>query len=420
MSAAISLEDVHAAVGILREKAESQRSEDKEAVVKINAFLDEQETVNQKLTAELVEIKKGESQVLELKKDLDEKGVEAGEQRTRIDLLEKHLARSGDPEQKNYKDGAEFKAFNKWCRDGDESGEEFKALLRTDSAVDGGYLVTGEMDTSITKKIIEIDGMRQVARVRTIGSKSLEIPIRNTIPVATFEGEAEEGADSVSTYSNKVITPFRQTFTAPVTRDQLMDAEFDMESEILGDAGIAFAFGEGQGFITGSGHKDPEGLLTNTELTTLSSAATNDVGYKASGIAGSFSAENVITLCGELKSGYNPVYMLNRRELAFIRTFRTNDGAFLWQPGLNGPTANTLAGYNYVISNSMQDHAAGNFPLAFGDFAMGYTIVDRTGLSVVRDEFTLKKRAIIEFTMNRWVTGLVTLPEAIRLLKCEV
>ncbi len=409
MSAEISLEDVHTAVGILREKAESQRSEDKEAVVKINAFLDEQETVNQKLTAELNEVKKAEAQVLELKKDLDEKGVEAGEQRTRIDLLEKHLARSGDPEQKNYKDGAEFKAFNNWCRDGDESSEEFKALLRTDSAVDGGYLVTGEMDTAITKKIIEIDGMRQVARVRTIGSKSLEIPIRDTIPVATFEGEAETGADSVSTYSNKVITPYRQTFTAPVTRDQLMDSEFDMESEILGDAGIAFAFGEGQGFITGTGNKDPEGILANT---TLTGAARQSV------TSGGYTADDVIILSGDIKSGYNPVYMLNRRELAFIRTFRSTDGTFLWQPGMNGPTANTLAGYSYIISNSMQDRAGDTYPIAFGDFSMGYTIVDRTGLSVVRDEFTLKKRAIIEFTMNRWVTGLVTLPEAIQLLKC--
>ena len=38
-------------------------------------------------------------------------------------------------------------------------------------------------------------------------------------------------------------------------------------------------------------------------------------------------------------------------------------------------------------------------------------------MSVIRDEFTLKKRAIVEFTMNRWNTGQVTLAEAITVLQ---
>jgi hypothetical protein len=40
-------------------------------------------------------------------------------------------------------------------------------------------------------------------------------------------------------------------------------------------------------------------------------------------------------------------------------------------------------------------------------------------MSVVRDEFTQKKKAIVEFTMNRWNYGQVTLPEAIKLLEIK-
>jgi HK97 family phage major capsid protein len=57
--------------------------------------------------------------------------------------------------------------------------------------------------------------------------------------------------------------------------------------------------------------------------------------------------------------------------------------------------------------------------MAFGDFRRGYTIVDRTGMSIIRDEYTLKKLAKVEFTMNRWNTGAVTLSDAIKLLKCS-
>jgi HK97 family phage major capsid protein len=86
-------------------------------------------------------------------------------------------------------------------------------------------------------------------------------------------------------------------------------------------------------------------------------------------------------------------------------------------PGLNGPVANSLAGFPYAVANTMADEANNSYSLAFGDFRRGYTIVDRTGMSVVRDEFTLKKKAIVEFTMNRWNTGIVTLPEAIKVTK---
>ena len=55
---------------------------------------------------------------------------------------------------------------------------------------------------------------------------------------------------------------------------------------------------------------------------------------------------------------------------------------------------------------------ATNPSVAFGDFRRGYTIVDRTGMSVVRDDVTAKRRAVVEFTMNRWNTGQVTLDPA--------
>ena len=83
---------------------------------------------------------------------------------------------------------------------------------------------------------------------------------------------------------------------------------------------------------------------------------------------------------------------------------------------MNGVVANTINGFPYLIADDMPDIANGSKSIAFGDFLRGYTIVDRTGLSVVRDEYTQKKLAIVEFTLNRWNTGQVTLPEAIKII----
>jgi HK97 family phage major capsid protein len=287
---------------------------------------------------------------------------------------------------------------------------EQKVLLRTDSAVDGGILAPSELDNQIMKKITEIDPIRSIARVRTISSKSMEMAIRNTIPTATYEGEAETGADSISQYESVTVTPYRQTHTSPITKDMLMDAAFDMDSEIASDSAEAFGFGEGAGFVLGDGFKKPEGFMQNAIILAATRAGTT-------GTAGVIPVVDVILLSGDLKTGYNPVYVLNRRTLASLRSKVSTTGSFIWEPGLNGPVANTLAGFPYVVANTMADEANNSYSLAFGDFRRGYTIVDRVGMSVVRDEYTLKKKAIVEFTMNRWNTGIVTLPEAIKVTK---
>lgn len=388
----IKIADVHEALNTLRAEVEKS-APSQEIITKCNSFLDKQEEINQKSMADL---KSAETKAAEFKE--------------RMDALEAELARNAGPAQaKDYHDTPEYKALETMVKKGEVSIEE-KALMRTDNDTAGGYLTTTEMDNMITKKITEISNIRSIARVRTISSKSLEMPVRNTILTATYEGEAEQGGDDASTYSNETLSTFRQTVTVPVTMDMLMDSAFNMESEIFSDAMEAFAKGEGTNFVLGDGVKKPAGFVSNA---TIQAAA------RTSTTSGQIDAEDVILLTGDLKVGYNPAYVMNRGVLAYLRTLKSTTGAFLWQPGMNGPVANTINGFNYILAQDMPAMAANSYSIAFGDFQRGYTIVDRTGISIVRDELTLKKKAIVEFTLNRWNYGQVTLPEAIKLLKTK-
>lgn len=385
-------QEIMVAVTALREEFE-KKTVDYEKIDKIEAFLDEQEKKNQALLVD--------------KKQLELREVETKE---RIDLLEVELARSGgSADEKNYKDSKAYKALNNYCKLGMDIDSEQKALLRTDSDVSGGYLTTVELDTEITRKITEISNIRSVARVRSISSKAMEIPVRDTILSANYEGEGEINEDSVSTYSSETLNTFRQSINIPITMDMLQDAAFDMESEIMRDASEAFAKGEGHNFIVGDGVKKPSGFISDARIVAAA---------RLSEINDAVTADDVILLTGDLKTGYyNTIYIFNRRTLAILRTLKNAVNGFLWQPGLNGPVANTLNGFDYLVAEDMPDIADGAFPIAFGDFQRGYTIVDRTGMSVIRDEYTQKKKAIIEFTINRWNYGQVTLPEAITLLQ---
>ena len=391
------LNAIHEAVKELRSEFE-KRSPDLEKVEKIEVALEAQETKNQEVVLQLKEKEKSEQEMKE-----------------RVDALEAELSRDNKVyDEKNYKDSPEYKALHGFVTKGlDYLDLEQKQLLRTDVDTSGGFLVPTEMDNAITKKITEISAVRSVARVRTISSKSLDIPVRDTILQATYEGEAEEDQLSTSTYSSETLTAFRCSVTVPITMDMLMDSAFAMESEIMGDAAESFAQKEGEKFVLGSGFKEPSGFVSDTRVQANARDAAS---------ATTIGADDIILLTGDLKVGYNPTYAFNRSTLAFIRTLRSQDGQFLWMPGLNGPVANTINGFPYVVMQDMpgqvaDEFVAGTFPIAFGDFQRGYTIVDRTGMNIVRDEFTLKRKAIIEFTLNRWNYGQVILPEAITLLK---
>lgn len=407
MADEVTLEEVKKATHELRTLVE-KNAYSPERKAKIDKVIDGYEDVNQKLVAAEQQAKAAADEVVELKEKLEAEGKSRAEVSERVEQLEAEIARKAEKKDVDHREAPEYKALHALVTTGDITAEQ-KALLRTDSAISGGYLVTTEMDNQIIKKITEIDGIRAISRVRSINSKSIEMPIRSTIPVATYEGEADSGDDSQSTYENVTVTPYRQTFTTPITQDMLQDAAFNMEAELISDANEAFAFGEGNGFVVGTGAKQPEGFLTN---------ATIAAAFRASSASNDITASDVILLTGDLKVGYNPVYVMNRRTLAYLRSLRDSNGQFLWDPGMNGGVALTLNGFQYVLANSMPDHNVSNaLSVAFGDFRRGYTIVDRTGMSIVRDDVTQKRKAIVEFTMNRWNTAKVVLPEAIKVLK---
>jgi HK97 family phage major capsid protein len=63
----------------------------------------------------------------------------------------------------------------------------------------------------------------------------------------------------------------------------------------------------------------------------------------------------------------------------------------------------------------MPDVGAGKYPIAFGDFKRGFLIVDRAGITTLRDPYTNKP--FVGFYMTRRVGGHVWDFAAIKLLK---
>lgn len=357
-------------------------------------------------------LEKAEEKNAEIVKEMAEERKAREEMQDHYKELEVELARKSSQSGVNYKETAEYKALNAFAKGGMSNVEmEQKDLLRSDNDVQGGYLTTAEMDNAIIRKITEISPVRQVARTRSVGKKTLEMPKRDSIPTATYEGEAQAGNESNSTYGSETLTCYRLTTTVPFTMDLLLDSNFDVENEILQDVAEAFAFAEGNKFVLGDGVKKPEGFLVDQSI--VANARTSES-------SGTITGDDLLLMTGDLKVGYNPIFGFNRQTLAYLRTLKGSDGQYLWQAGLGANVPNTIGGESYAVMQDMPAYnVADNLAVIYGDFMRGYTIIDRTGTTMIRDEYSRKKENIVELTFHRYNTGQVVLPEAFKALKIK-
>ena len=108
---------------------------------------------------------------------------------------------------------------------------------------------------------------------------------------------------------------------------------------------------------------------------------------------------------------------MNRATFASILQLEDTAGQKIFHVGLNlvSGAPSTIAGYGYTLAKDMPNVSAGTKPIAFGDFARAYTLVDRVNMSIVRDPFTQQHLGNVRYTARRRVGGAVVLAEAIQL-----
>jgi HK97 family phage major capsid protein len=138
----------------------------------------------------------------------------------------------------------------------------------------------------------------------------------------------------------------------------------------------------------------------------------------ASGL-GDAPENRLIDLVHALKASHRQgaSFVMNSATLAEVRKLRSEDGAFLWQPGLVEGQPDRLLGYPVVEAEDMPDITAGAIPIAFGNFRHGYVIAERSATQVLRDPFTNKP--FVHFYATKRVGGQVLDGNAIKLLKIE-
>jgi len=316
------------------------------------------------------------------------------------------------------------RGFDTYLRKGDATPAAERKALSVGSDPDGGYLVTPDTSGRIIAKLYETSPMRQLANVVTIGTDTYEGLIDNGEASAGWVGETATRTETTTPQLGKWLIPVAEMYAMPsATQKVLDDAVLDLESWLAMKVADKFARVENAAFVSGDGVAKPRGLLTYTMSTTAD--ATRPWGafqYIFTGTSGGFGTttngtDKLLDVIYSLKSGHrnNARWFMNRGTVGAVRKIKDGQGNYAWQPSTQIGQPATLLGFPVAEGEDMPAIGADSFSIAFGDFAETYQIVDRVGISVLRDPYT-SKGSVLFYSRKRVGGGAIHF-EALKFLK---
>lgn len=314
-------------------------------------------------------------------------------------------------------------AYAKYLR----KGQIEEKAMSASSDPDGGYTVHPDMGGRIVSRIYETSPMRQHASVVTISTDRIQ-GLKDTDQAgATWVGEVPSGHSTTTPQLGLWTISVNQLAAEPVITQVLLDdSAFNVEQWLERKVADYFTRTENTAFVTGDGVLKPRGFASYTTAATADSSRTWGVfEHVASGTNGSFGtdptgAQKLISLVHKLNPAYLPgaKFFLNRATLSQIRqlTDASTSGKFIFVPSFQANVPDTILGYPLAMFEDMATYSTTDAQaVAFGNMAETYTIVDRIGISVLRDVLTSKGN--VKFYTRKRVGGDVVNFNSMKFLK---
>jgi HK97 family phage major capsid protein len=317
------------------------------------------------------------------------------------------------------------KAFNAYLRHGDDEALRGLALegkaLSTAVAGDGGYLVDPRTADTVKSMLVATGSIRSIASVVTVDASNFDVLIDRSDVGTGWVTETGSVSETATPLIERISIRLHQLAAMPKASQRLLDdSAFDVEGWLAEKIASRFIRSESAAFVNGDGADKPKGILLPAKVPN-SAWTWGSLGYVASGAAADFPTTNavdcIVNLVYALAAPYraNATFVMNSKTAGAVRKMKDADGRFMWADGLAVAEPPRLMGYPVLICEDMPDIAANAHAIAFGDFAAGYTIAERTDLRILRDPFSAKPHVL--FYATKRVGGDISDYAAIKLLK---
>lgn len=366
----------------------------------------------------------------------DFKGLQAEVKKTlqhqeeRLTMLDRKIITYGRPALSAAVelDAPHKKAFDAYLRTGDDDGLRGLTLegkaMSTSVAADGGYLVDPQTADRIRSMLVSTSSLRAIATVVQVEAVSFDVLIDRSEVGSGWATETTSTAETATPTIERISIRLHELSAMPKSSQRLLDdSAFDVEGWLAGKIATRFIRAEAAAFVNGDGIDKPKGILLPAKVANAS-WSWGSLGYIATGAAADFATSNpadcIINLVYALGADYraNGTFVMNSKTAGAVRKMKDADGRFLWSDGLAAGEPARLMGYAVLICEDMPDVGANTFPIAFGDFAAGYTVAERPDLRILRDPFSAKPHVL--FYATKRVGGDITDYAAIKLLRVAV
>jgi HK97 family phage major capsid protein len=354
------------------------------------------------------------------------------QQQERIEIVEAVNARPGKTAAEKAKD--EHKGlFLKLLRSGLED-QSVKSQIQALSAKDvsltdaaGGYAVPEEISRMVDNLVLKRSAIvENVKNVQAGTSDYKELISVNETSYAWSSESGTRNAQAEPTLRQRTPTWGELYTYLTASNWSLQDIFFNVEAWLADTASEAFANGLSASLYNGNGSAQLTGIVNGAPVTTddgspLRSAEVIEyipISVPASPYTSGIPAKSLIDLVYAVKPEYaaNGKFAMNRNTQAAIRKLTDTTGQFLWQPSLQAGQPDRLLGYEVFTWTDLGNHSTANaYPVVFGDFKRAYTLVTRSGLSVIRENVTAP--GFTKFYMSRRYGGILTNNDAIKCIK---
>lgn len=266
----------------------------------------------------------------------------------------------------------------------------------------GGYALPEELRQRIIEIQYEESPMRQVCSAATASTTDVRQLVGIGAAASGWVGETDTRAQTNAPELAERVATFGEIYAKPrIYQHMLEDAFYDVVDHVTREVGRQFREQSDQAFLNGDGVNKPKGILNGLTLASGSAAASDTNGTfqvidtGANNSLGATTADILGLMRSVVLSMRTPYlpgakWMMNRNTHNALVELSNGDTEFYLQRDITEAAATRLLGYEIVINDQMDDIdlAAASAPIMFGDFARGFQIVDRVGVSVLQDPYS--------------------------------
>lgn len=303
-----------------------------------------------------------------------------------------------------------------------EYASEAKAL-QVQVNPDGGYFVMPELSAQRIQRVFETSPMRQVANVISTTSDRVEMIIDdNEASSGGWVGETESRPNTDTPQIGKLTINTHEQYAQPIaTQKMIDDAGFDIEGWLQDQVRRKITRVENKSFVVGNGVAKPAGILSYSDWTSAGVYERNALERINSEDSTGFTYNGLVKLQGALKDDYqaNSVFMMKRSSWTQVLLIKDGqDRPLISMDLLRQGDDRVLLGKRVIFADDVPAISANADSVIYGDFNAGYTIVDKIGFRVLRDQYTQKP--YIKYYTTKFVGGAVTNYEALKIQKISV